>query len=126
MKAILANDKTKNSLVEYLVVVLKDHLLSRGITFIVSGNHKTYTSSGEFANNHEEAETLLIHCLCSLDISNKVVSVYATDTDICVLLLAHRFHITCKRIMFGTTTDSVVVIDVMYSFLGKEAARCLM
>ena len=123
MKQLLSHSKTKQSLVELLLLPLKDHLESRGVSYVVAGNHKTYSTTGDSANNHEEADILLIHCIAQH--AEKSTSVYANDTDVFVLLSAHRHCINCKETFFGVT-ESVVNINDVCTYLGTNASICMM
>ena len=76
-------------------------------------------------NNHEEADTLLIHCLYNARINESSVLVHATDTDVFVLLTAHRHRIKCTCIFFGVE-QVVVNIDAVHTFLGLEASISLL
>ena len=88
---ILLAHKKKPNLIELLMGPLRDHLSSRGLQLVVAGNFITYHSTyGEATNNHEEADTLLIHCITSSKLNDKRVWVYASDVDVAVLLIAHR------------------------------------
>ena len=66
MIQLLSHSKTKHSIVELLLFPLRNHLRSRGVNYVVAGNHKILQSNMEAAkNNHKETDTLLIHCLTS-------------------------------------------------------------
>ena len=101
------------------------YLSSRGLQYVVAGNHKTFRSTNALCeNNHEEADTLLIHCL-TFCVNTRSVLIFATDTDIAVLLIAHRHQFPCQNIYFGMK-ENVVDIEVLYAFLGRERAPCLL
>ena len=120
MIQLLSHSKTKHS------IFTASTEKSRGVNYIVAGNHKTLQSNMEDAkNNHEEADTLLIHCLYNAHINESSVLVHATDTDVFILLTAHRHHIKCKCIFFGVE-QVVVNIDAVHTFLGLEASICLL
>ena len=65
MKEILAHSSIKSSLRKLLMKALKDHLDDRHVDLVIAGNGLTFKSWGpQDENNHEEADSLLIHCLC--------------------------------------------------------------
>ena len=103
-----------------------DHICHPGAcNMLVAGNHKTFRSTNAVCeNNHEEADTLLIHCL-TFCVNTRSVLIFATDTDIAVLLIVHRHHFPYQNIYFGVK-ENVVDIDVLYAFLGRERAPCLL
>ena len=57
--------------------------------------------------------------------NTRSVLVFATDTDIAVLLIAHCHRLPCQNIYFGAKTD-VINIDVLHTFFGSERATCLL
>ena len=65
MSHVLAQEKTKHALAELHLTPLQKHLKSRGLRYIVAGNHKTFISDDniDMANNHEEGDTLHVYCL---------------------------------------------------------------
>ena len=49
-------------------------------------------------NNPEEADTLMINCLCSIQPIESSVVVYSVDIDVFVLLLRHHEKMLFKEI----------------------------
>lgn len=57
---------------------LRDNLSRRGLQFAVARNFLTYNSTylvAETANNYEEADTLLMHCITSSKLDSGVMLV---------------------------------------------------
>ena len=124
MSQLLAHKKSKRSLL--LIGPLRDSLSRRVLRFVVAGNFITYHSTyGETTNNHEEATTLLKHCITSSKLDDKHFWVYAGDVDAAVLLTAHRNLLSCRKLYFGVSAEKTN-IDSLLEFLGSERAKCLL
>ena len=100
MSEILATNQTKRSLTHFWMTASRKHLAKRKVEYLIAGNNKTLTSFQEdtIANNHKEADTLIISCLCIPNPIDVVIIVYSADTDVFVLLLKHHDIILCKKI----------------------------
>ena len=126
-ETLASTRENKNFLVKLLLPAIWKYLAQKGVQYVVAGNHITYHwRLGELENNHEEADTLLIHCLAlCTNVSSKALLVYASDVDIAMLLIAHRNRLAFKSIYFGfseTKTD----IDAVHSFLGSNRVNCIL
>ena len=91
-----SNTNTKPSLVNLLIRYCKTIIVDR--QYIISGNNTTEFSYKQppLANNHDEADTLIIHCLTSAQLKESDnVLVYANDTDVFTLLLKHYNKLNC-------------------------------
>ena len=97
---ILATNQTKQSRTHFLMTANRNHLVMRNVEHFIAGNSITLTLFKEYtiANNHEEADTLIISCLCILNPIDAVVIIYSADTRVFVLLLKHNDIIFCKKI----------------------------
>ena len=83
MPELLSSEETKQSISHYLTKTTELHLQKSQVRYIVSANGKTQFSNGEeISNNHEEADTLIIHTLEQMKPINYNVIVHATDTDV--------------------------------------------
>ena len=71
---------------------------------------------GETTNNHEEADTLLIHYITSSKLDDKRVCVYDSDVDVAVLLIAHRSLWNCRMFTLELVLKRLTSI-VFLSFL---------
>ena len=60
-----------------------------GVNYFVAGNGRTLSNIENSTNYHEEADTLLIHCLKLCQNASESANDYASDTDINILLLSH-------------------------------------
>ena len=87
MTELLSNTSTKSSIVNLLMKYCKSNI--RDMQYIIAGNNTTELSyqQPQLSNNHEEADTLMIHCstIAPLRESDKVL-VHAHDTDVFTLL----------------------------------------
>ena len=64
MSELLSSEETKQSISHCLTKTTELHPRKRQVQYIVSANGKMYFSNGEkISNNHEEADTLIIHIL---------------------------------------------------------------
>ena len=126
MSQLLSHNKTKHSIVELFLQYLPAELQGMEVNYIVSGNGRTLSNEGNSANNHEEADTLLIHCLKLCQDICKCAHVYANDTDIVVLLLSHFKQTLHYNNIFIGVEPSVIDINHVHSFLGPEKALALM
>ena len=85
---LLASEKTKRSLTEFLMNKVVEYLKGREVDFVVAGNMETITSINgnvtNSVNNHEEADTLLLHTMTLVKslIDDSAVYVYSADTDV--------------------------------------------
>ena len=61
---------------------------------------------GATTNNHEEAETLLIHCIMSSKLDDRRVSVYASNVDFTKLITSQYSLLSCGNY----TLESVLKI----------------
>ena len=101
-------------------------LISRSINYVVAGNSKTLSSFREPSeNNHEEGDTLIPYLLCLIPVVQNKAVVYATDTDIFVLLMRFRPRLPCQQLFFQNTSDECIDIDIVHNFLGEKRANAL-
>ena len=116
MSQLLAHKKIKRSLVELLTGPLRDYLSRRGFQFVVAEHFITYHSThGETTNNHEEADTLFIHC----------IKLHKVDVDVAVLLIGHRHLLRCRNVYFGVSVENYNT-DSLLEFLGSDRAKYLL
>ena len=105
MKDLLAHNATKQSLSNFLMESLVTHFESRSVNYAVAGNSQRISSfSQPLEHNHEEGDTLVPYLLSLLPVLDNVI-VYATDTDIFVLLLKFRSMILCHHLFMQTSSD---------------------
>ena len=82
----------------------------------------------ENCTNHEEAETLIIHCLCLIDIHEKRVIVHAPDTDVFALMIAHLKVLSAKQIhqVWAYNHPAHIDISSVAISLGEEMSMGLL
>ena len=106
--------------------LLRDHLSHEGLQFVVAESSITYHSTyGETNNNHEEADTLLIHCITPSKRDGKRVWVYASDVDVVVLLIVHHNLLSCRNVYYGVSAEKTN-IDSLLELLVSEHVKCLL
>ena len=87
---LLSHENTKRVLSVYFLSGLVQHFETIGIKSIVAGNGESISALSEVeGNNHEEPDSLVIHCICRLVLEDEDVLVYANDTNVVVLLVVH-------------------------------------
>ena len=93
---------------------------------IVAGNGEVSMGIETYQNNHEGADTLLIHCISIVELSTQVVSVYAADTDIFALLLQHLDKMKCHRLYMQINTYGYIDMTSVAELLGNKVCSALM
>ena len=85
-------------LTKFLISAIHDYLRKKEKTFIMAGNGVTISSycDVEGANNHEESDTLMRHCLSLVDLTGKIVCVKPNDTEIFVIMLGLIHQLNCQ------------------------------
>ena len=127
MKYLLSHNSTKQSLANFLLESLVAHLISRSINYVVAGNSKALSSFRELSeNNHEEGDILTPYLLCLIPVVQNKAVVYATDTDIFVLLMRFRPMLPCQQLFFQNTSDECIDIGIVHTFLGEKRANALL
>ena len=72
-------------------------------------------------NNHEEADTLIMHCLKLVELGpSENVYIYATDTDIICLLIIFFNESQCKNIYVGTKRGETTDVKTLQKILGDK------
>ena len=128
MNRFLSHDRTKAHLTEYLASKTVEYSKNSSKLVIVSaGGH---TESNSFLlfeeDNHNEADTLLIHhaVLASRrNPSDAQVSFFSPDTDVLVLAIANYENLpknTSVSMMFG-----IVEVNSIWTALGADRAKAL-
>ena len=126
MSEILATNETKRSLTTFLMRASRDHLAKSNVKFLIAGNGVTYSSFQDVTvNNDEEADTLMINCLCSIQPIESSVVVYYADTDVFVLLLRHHGNILCKN-FYMNLLSGFADITRIYQSLGEKLGKALL
>ena len=110
---------SQNNPLQFLMTASRNHLVKWNVEYFIAGNSITLASFQEdtIANNHEEADTLIISCLCILNPSDAVVIVYSADTDVFVLLSKHHDIILCKKI-YMELVSGFVDMTVLHHAVG--------
>ena len=127
MQRLLSSSQTKQDLTEYLCTKAVS-AFSQKILYGSAGG-KTFCSSGSdqpFAtNNHEEADTLIIwHATLVASDDVMEICVFADDTDILVLLLAHFSHLSPNVYMY--MKSGKVCIKDIHAAIGPGKAKALL
>ena len=121
---ILAHDKTKLSLTKYRASK-KYFSEKKEVNCIVAGSGEVSMGIENYQNNHEEADTLLIHCISIVELSTQVVSVYAADTDVFALLLRHLDKMKCHRLYMQINTNEYIDMTSVAELLGNKVCSTL-
>ena len=105
MKDILGTTNTKRSLTALLMISVEDHLKRRNEEYFIAGNSQTKSShyDQDDTNNHAEGETAIILGLTVMNIEQKRVTVYASDSDLFALLLMHYSSFNCHELHMKIT-----------------------
>ena len=96
------------------------------VNYFVAVNGITLLNIGNSTNYHEEADTLLIHCLQLCQNTSESAHVYANDKYINVLLFSHYKQTLHFNNKFIGVKPSVIDINHLYSILGPDRALVLM
>ena len=83
---LLSHSKTKSSLVDLFMDQIFSDLIIQDVEFVVAGNNKTYSNYMKCNNNHEEADTLIMHCL-------KLVELGPSEN---VYVYGYRYHLSAN------------------------------
>ena len=86
LSEILAGNETNQSQTEVFMKTSRDHLIKGNVGFIIAGNNITF-EEGTIMNNHQEADMLIINCLCVLHPIDATAIVHSANTDVFALLL---------------------------------------
>ena len=87
----------------------------------VSVNSKNVT----LPNNHEESDSLMIHCLTLVEVTGKIVSIYSNDTDVFVTFLGNYHKFSMKRLLMHWSTNTWLDITKVYENIGELKAKAL-
>ena len=124
---LLGHIKTKRSLTQFLIASCKNYFVVLDtVSLIVSGNGETCSAESVLSNNHEEGDTLIIHCLCAEYLEGKTVVVHASDTDIFVLLVRHLNEIDCKQLYMQLNPTESIDITAVSQVLNIDVSNALM
>ena len=124
---LLGHTQTKRSLTQFLIAFCKKYFADIDtVSLIVAGNGYTYSAECVLSNNHEEGDTLIIHCLCAEDLKGKTVVVHANDTDIFVLLVRHLNEIDCNQLYMQLNATESVDITAVSQVLDVDLSSVLM
>ena len=80
---------------------------------------------GATTNNHEEADTLLIHCIMSSKLDDRRLSVYASNFDFTKLIASQYSLLSCGNFYVGVSSENTKTNSLL-EFLGSEHAKCLL
>ena len=76
-------------------------------------------------NNHEESDSLMIHCLTVVEVAGKIVSIYSNDTDVFVTLLSNYHKFSMKSLLMHRSTNTWLDITKVYEIIGELKAKAL-
>ena len=126
MSELPSSEETKQSISHYLTKITELHLRKGEVQYIVSANRKTQFSKGEkISNNHEGADTLIIHTLERMKPINYNVTVHATNNNVFSLLLKHCKVILCHNLHI-LLVHGFVNITALMNKLGIKANYALL
>ena len=128
MKRFLSHDKTKADLADYLAMrVLSYNTDSPKLVITSSSGYTRSNGSIEFEdNNHEEADTLMIHhsMLSSRrNPANARIVIFSPDTDVLVLAVAN--HHLLLRNTSVSMVSGVIDVEPIARALGRQRANTL-
>ena len=127
MKDILGTTNTKRSLAALVMISVEVHLKRRNVKYFIAGNSQTKSShyDQDDTNNHAEGETAIIIGLTVMNIEQKRVTVYASDSDLFALLLMHYSSFNCHELHMKSLTGYTSSTAV-HEFLGPVVAKALL
>ena len=128
LRRFLSHDQTKADLTLFLAGKIIDYNLSSSQRVVVSAGGKTWSNCGlTFKdNNHEEADTLMIHhgiLAAKRHPSDANLTIFSPDTDVLVLAVSNYeqlFHNTTMSM-----TSHTLQIKEIWKSLGKQRSRAL-
>ena len=127
LKDLLSHYKTKREMTNFFIDGLIRHFESLAVTYLVAGNSQTFSSAPTVeGNNHEEADSLMVHCIKRLATESSDVVVYSNDTDVSVLLISHSEMLRCHSIVVVWAEDEVLDILSIAAHLGPRKSRALL
>ena len=128
MSRFLSHDKTKADLTDYLAAKTLEY--NRGSSELIITSASGHTRSNKDLlfeeNNHEEADTLLIHQAVLASQRNPPdaqLVFFSPDTDVLVLVTAN-YDLLLKNTSVSMASG-VVQIEPLWQALGKERAKAL-
>ncbi|KAK5929735.1 hypothetical protein CgunFtcFv8_010949 [Champsocephalus gunnari] len=128
LSRFLSHDQTKADLTDYLAAKILEY--NRGSSKLIitsaSGNTRSNKDLLFEENNHEEADTLLIHQAVLASHRNPAdaqLMFFSPDTDILVLVTAN-YDLLLKNTSISMASG-VVQIEPLWRALGKERAKAL-
>ena len=127
MSRFLSHDKTKADLTDYLAAKILEYRGSSKLIITSASGHTRSNKDLVFEeNNHEEADTLLIHQAVLASPRNSPYTqlvFFSPDTDVLVLVTAN-YHLLLKKTSISMASD-VEDIEPLWQALGKERAMAL-
>ena len=128
MSRFLSHDKTKADLTEYLAARMLEYNKDSSKLVITSASGHTRSNSELFFedNNHEEADTLLIHQAVLASRRNPPdaeLVVFSPDTDVLVLVIANYDQLLRKTSI--SMASGVIQVQPIWTALGPERAKAL-
>ena len=76
-------------------------------------------------NNHEESDSLMIHCLTHVEVTGKIVSIYSNGTDVVVTSLCNYHMFSMKRLLMHCSTKTWLDSTKVYENIGELKAKAL-
>lgn len=128
MSRFLSHDQTKADFADYLAEKTLEYNRDSTKVVVVSASGRTSSNrSLQFeANNHEEADTLMIKQAIAASQQHKgdvELTIFSPDTDVLVLAIAN-YHLLPRHTSISMAS-SVVQIEPIWKALGEERAQAL-
>ena len=128
MSRFLSHDQTKADLTEYLAEKTLEYNRDSTKVVVVSASGQTSSNRGlQFeANNHEEADTLMIQQAIAASQQHTgdiELTIFSPDTDVLVLAIAN-YHLLPRHTSISMAS-SIVKIEPIWKALGEERAQAL-
>ncbi len=128
MSRFLSHDQTKADLTDYLAEKTLEYNRDSTKVVVVSASGRTSSNrSLQFeADNHEEADTLMIKQAIAASQQHKgdvELTIFSPDTDVLVLAIAN-YHLLPRHTSISMAS-SVIQIEPIWKALGEERAQAL-
>jgi len=128
MKKFLSHDKTKSDLTDYLAmkVIMYNKDSPKLIVVSASGCTRSNSNIAFENNNHEEADTLLIHHAVLASHRNPPdaeIMFFSPDTDVLVLVVAN-YHLFLRKTSISMVSG-IIDMEPIAAALGRQRAKAL-
>ena len=127
MAELLSHELTKKYLSIYFQKYLNTYFFNQSqFSYILAGNGETTGSfiDNVVKNNHEEADTLMVHCLTYIN-PGETVLIHSNDTDVFVLFVSLLKKLTCDKAIMKWTEDTYIDLTKINNELENRSEALL-